>query len=82
MDGIPTPALPSALDTRTGGRGYPAPPAGPSYEIIEREFKKLFLFKDLKCRGASIAVRQGCLTSYEAGLADFAQIFSNFARQL
>jgi len=28
MDGIPTPALRSALDAPTDGRGYPAPPSG------------------------------------------------------
>lgn len=74
MNGIPTPALPSALDARTDGRGYPAPPSrGPSYEIIERAFLNIRNFNDLQRGGGSPAMRQGCLTSYEAGLADFAQ---------
>jgi len=79
MNGIPTPALPSALDARTDGRGYPASPSrGPSYEIIEGPFSNLLIFNDLCGGGSSPAMRQGCLTSYEAGLDKFCSNMSRF----
>ena len=57
MDAIPTPALPSALDSASVGRGYPATPSrGPSYEIIEEQFRKLFNFSYLQVGGTQPAV--------------------------
>lgn len=47
MDGISTPALPSALDARRSGVDIPHPLAGPSYEIIEGIFTKLLFFNAL-----------------------------------